>query len=44
MEIHLYKILKKNKHKLTRQQYATIKGQIKAGDYEGAMKGMNRLI
>lgn len=44
MEIHLYKILKKNKYKLTKQQYNTIKGQIKAGDYEGALKGMNRLI
>lgn len=43
MEIHLYKILKKNKYKLTKQ-YNTIKGQIKVGDYEGALKGMNRLI
>lgn len=44
MQVHLYKILKRNKYKLTRQQYLTIKGQIRAGDYEGALKGLNRLI
>ena len=40
-DINLYKMLKCNKYKLTRQQYKTIKGQIKAGDYEGALKGIN---
>lgn len=32
-----------NKPKLTRQQYKTLKGQILAGDAEGAMRGLNKL-
>lgn len=43
MEIKLYKILNTYKYKLTKQQYKTIKGQIKKGDYSGAMKGINKL-
>lgn len=43
-EIYLYKLLKFNKHKLTKQQYSTIKGQIKKGDLEGALKGIKRLV
>ena len=43
MEIKLYKILKQYRHKLTKQQYKTIKGQIQKGDYNGALKGMNKL-
>lgn len=38
------KMLNKNKHRLSRQQYRTIKGQILAGDIDGAIKGFNRLI
>ena len=29
---------------LTRQQYKTIKGQIIAGDVEGAMRGLAKII
>ena len=36
-------MLKAKKHKLTHQQYSTIKGQILAGDIEGAKKGLDRL-
>lgn len=32
------------KPKLTRQQYKTIKGQILAGDADGALKGLQRLL
>lgn len=32
------------KDKLTRQQYSTLRGQILAGDPEGAMKGLKRLL
>ena len=32
-----------NKNKLTRQQYKTLKGQILAGDAEGAMRGLERI-
>ena len=42
MEIKLYKLLKYYKYRMTKQQYKTIKGQIKKGDYEGAMKGINK--
>ena len=39
-----YKILKRYKYQLTRQQKNTLKGQIKAGDIEGFYKGINKLI
>lgn len=40
----MWKLLKENKKHLTKQQYRTIKGQIIAGDVEGATKGLNKLI
>lgn len=44
MEIKLYKLLKHYKHRFTRQQYATIKGQIKKGDLVGAYKGIKKIL
>jgi len=43
-EIELYKLLKKYKNKLTRQQSNTIKGQIRNNDLLGAYKGIKKLI
>lgn len=43
MEIKLYKMLNYYKYKLSKQQYKTIKGQIKAKDYNGALKGLIKL-
>ncbi len=43
MEVKLYKLLKKYKWKMTRQQYTTIKGLIRSGNYEGALKGINKI-
>ena len=43
MEIRLYKLLDQYKWRMTKQQYKTIKGQIKKGDFEGALKGISRL-
>lgn len=40
----MWKWLKENKKHLTKQQYRTIKGQLIAGDIEGASKGLNRLL
>ena len=40
----MWKRLKENKKHLTRQQYRTIKGQLIAGDKNGAEKGLNRLL
>lgn len=37
-------ILKAYHHKLSRQQFKTIKGQIIAGDPDGAYKGLRRII
>ncbi len=37
-------MLKAQKSKLTHQQYSTIKGQILAGDTEGAKKGLDKLL
>ena len=36
--------LKKNKSRLTRQEYCTVKGQILSGDTAGAVKGMEKLL
>ena len=36
--------LKACKDRLTRQQYKPLKGQILAGDADGAMKGLRRLL
>lgn len=36
--------LKRERAKLTPQQYRTLKGQILAGDVEGAEKGLQRLL
>lgn len=43
MERKLYQAIKRNKNKLTIQQYRTIKGQIKKGDLNGALVGLTRL-
>ena len=40
----MYRMLKKCKPYLTKQQYKTIKGQIIAGDTAGAIKGLNKLL
>lgn len=42
--VKCYRLLKKHKRELTKAQYSTIKGQIRKGDYEAAIKGLNRLI
>lgn len=36
--------LKGAKHRLTAQQYRTLKGQVLAGDAEGAMKGLQKIL
>lgn len=43
IDFNAMKTLKAHKGGLTKQQYRTIKGQILAGDSEGAMKGLKRL-
>ena len=42
--LEAYKILKRYKYQLTRQQIKTLKGQIKAGDIKGFFKGLKKLI
>ena len=36
--------LKVHRHRLTWQQYKTLRGQVLAGDPDGAMKGLQRLL
>lgn len=36
--------LKVHRHELTWQQYKTLRGQVLAGDPDGAMKGLKRLL
>ena len=43
-ETKLYKLLKKYKYKLSKQQYKTIKGQIRSNDLLGAYKGIRKLV
>lgn len=38
------KLLKSVRHKLTKQQIKTIKGQILAGDRIGALKGLDKIL
>jgi hypothetical protein len=43
----MYEVLKligKNKHRLTKQQYKTLRGQCLAGDAVGALKGLNKIL
>lgn len=40
----MWKLLKDSRKYLTKQQYRTIKGQMIAGDVEGARKGLYRLL
>ena len=44
MMLYLLTKLKQNRQHLTKQQVKTIRGQILAGDLEGAEKGLNRLL
>ena len=39
-----YELLKKHKNKLTKQQYCTLKGQLRAGDVNGFIKGFKKVI
>lgn len=36
--------LKGARHRLTAQQYRTLRGQILAGDPDGAMRGLRKLL
>ena len=37
-------IIKEYRHLLTRQQVTTINGQVKAGNSEGALKGLVKIL
>lgn len=39
-----FNLLNKYKKKLTRQQYNTFKGQIRAGDTKGFVKGLHKVL
>ena len=42
--IRVMMLLKANRHRLTRQQIRTIKGQALAGDAAGAMRGLQKIL
>ena len=42
--IEAFKLLKKYKYKLTKQQYKTFKGQILNNDIEGFIKGLKKVL
>lgn len=37
-------LIREHKDKLTPQQIRTLKGQCRAGDIDGAMKGLHRIL
>lgn len=37
-------LLKNTKHRLTKQQFKTLRGQILAGDPDGAMRGLRNIL
>lgn len=37
-------LIKARRRRLTAQQYATLKGQVLAGDGDGALKGLRRIL
>lgn len=37
-------LLKNTKHRLSKQQFRTLRGQILAGDPDGAMKGLKNIL
>ena len=37
-------ILRNTKHRLTKQQFKTLRGQVLAGDPDGAMKGLRNIL
>lgn len=37
-------ILRNTKNRLTKQQYKTLRGQVLAGDPDGAMKGLRNIL
>ena len=43
MQVKMYKLLDQYKWRMTKQQYQTIKGQIKKGEYQAAITGISRL-
>ena len=38
------KMLDKNRHRMSKQQYKTLRGQCLAGDTDGALKGFYRIL
>lgn len=46
MNINFYALaqIKACKHRLTSQQYKTLQGQILAGDSDGALRGLKRIL
>lgn len=38
------KLLEKNKNKMTKQQFKTLRGQCLSGDVNGAIKGLYRIL
>lgn len=39
-----YELLRRSRPKLSRQQYRTLSGQIRAGESEAAVKGLETII
>ena len=44
VSIKTMKLLKANRGNLTRQQFNTLKGQVLAGDVDGARRGLQKLL
>ena len=41
---YAFQYLNRNRRRITRQQYKTIKGQILSGDADAALKGLQKIL
>lgn len=44
MGINAFEVLKQNKNNISKQQYKTLIGQVKSGNTDGALKGLNKIL
>lgn len=40
----MFSLLNKHRSQLTKQEFKTLKGQVIAGDYKGAKKGLKKIL
>ena len=44
IDVRAFMQIKATRNRLTRQQYKTLRGQVLAGDPDGAMRGLRKIL